>query len=254
MRQARRFRVSGSAPSQARRFRLPQAQRAPEPQPRRESPTLQVTPSTAKYSYPKREQAQTEGRRPARGGTAQTTQAGLFTVRAPVPARKDRRQVGALLASHEWMPGPLGAIRLRIDREAVDLSRVERGNLPACLDHDVRRPFGRITEASVGSGQLAIGVIEVSDTPLGDEAWLSITERTRGGWSPAYYVKQAKILTAKDVDYDAEDPFRMEVTKHMIVEGTLTSTPMNSFTRTLLSLLGPRREKAIRTNHRGQRR
>ena len=218
----------------ARRFPLPQVERtAPEPQPHRESPRLQVASEREPYRYRERDKAQTQARnRPARGGTAQTTQTAAYTVKAPVPARKDRRQVGALLASDEWMPGPLGAIRLRIDRDSVDLSRVQHGNLPACMDHDVTRPFGRVTEASVGSGQLAI-VIEVSDTPLGDEAWLSITERTRGGWSPAYYVKQAKILAAKDADYDAEDPFKLEVTKHMIVEGTLTSTPMNSFTRTL---------------------
>ena len=239
----RKLRLGAAPSTTSRRFHLPAQKLAPMEVLQPKVPTLQVTPSTAKYSYPKA--ATTPARnRPARGDTAQTTQAGLFTVRAPVPARKDRRQVAALLASHEWMPGPLGGLRLRIDRDAVDLSRVAHGNLPAALDHDTNKPFGRVTEASVGGGQFAI-VVEVSNGALGDEAFHSITERTRGGWSPGYYVKQARMLTPKDGDYDESDPFRMEVVKHMPVEATLTSVPMNSITRTISV---SQREKASMEN------
>ena len=232
MRTTRRFRTGGVAPARTRQFRLPEAQRAaPAYVPKYEALTAPgyrdalVNPKPAPPPAPAPAPARPVRRR------AQA-QAGLFTVRAPVSARKDRRQVGALLASDEWMPGPLGGLRLRIDRDAVDLSRVAHGNLPAALDHNSAKPFGRVTEASVGGGQFAI-VVEVSNGALGDEAFHSITERTRGGWSPGYYVKQARMMTKDDADYDESDPFRMEVVKHMPVEATLTSVPMNSRTRTL---------------------
>ena len=48
------------------------------------------------------------------------------------------------------------------------------------------------------------------------------------GMEPRLLREQAKILTAKDVDMTQKTLSDMEVTKHMIVDGTLTSTPMNS--------------------------
>ena len=152
-------------------------------------------------------------------------------VKAPAPARRDRRQVVALLASDAWMPGSMGPLRLRIDRAAVDLTRVERGNMPACLDHSTERPFGRVVEARIGGGMLAVAV-EVSNGALGDEAFESITEGTRGGWSPGYYVTEARMLSPKDDGFDAKQ-LQIEVVRHMPLEASLVATPMNSSTRTL---------------------
>ena len=246
----RRFRLGAAASPTVRRFRLPAQKLAPMEVLQPKVPTLQVKPSSAKYEYPKA--ATTPARnRPARGDTAQTTQTAAYIVKAPVGPRKDRRQVGALLASDSWMPGPFGPIRLRMEREAVDLSRVAHGNLPAHIDHDPSRPFGRIVEAHLGGGMLVIAV-EVANTPDGDYAFESIQEGTRGGWSPGYHVAKARVLGPKDQGFDAKQ-LQTEVVRHMPVEGSLVSQPMNSHTRTLSTHRGGDCRHEERHSHRHDR-
>ena len=223
----RRFRLSGDIPAQTRRFRLPKSsapflQLTPVEQPARR--TLQRASEHEPYRYP------AKAKEPVRQRAQVNTQ--TYIVKAPVAARTDRRRVVALLASESWMPGPLGPLRLRISRDSVDVTRVERGNLPAALDHNTDRPFGRVVESRIGGGQLSI-VVEVANTPDGDLAFTSIREGTRGGWSPGYYVRTARLLNPKDRDFDANEPFKMEVTSSIVFEASLTAIPANEFTRTL---------------------
>ena len=74
--------------------------------------------------------------------------------------------------------------------------------------------------------------VEVANTPDGDYAFESIQEGTRGGWSPGYHVAKARVLGPKDQGFDAKQ-LQTEVVRHMPVEGSLVSQPMNSHTRTL---------------------
>ena len=161
-----------SAPIPARRFVLPEGERSTAPAPLPELGKVVTAPvwgeGVAKrtYSYKRTKapaEAQTAKRTPSRPSEAQMA-AGGYTVGAPVGARKGRRVLEFTAASDRPMVAFLGTIQLRIDRESVDLSRLELGLLSLAIDHNTSELMGRITEGTVYPGRLDMEA-EISNTP-----------------------------------------------------------------------------------------
>ena len=149
-----RFRID-AAPVPPRRFRLPEGEHAtaPAPLPELDKPVTPHVwgPGLATAADERRLAAAQKAakRTPRRVLKAQMGAGGLLTVKAPVGPRKGRTVLDFVAASEYQMAGFMGTIQLRIDRDSVDLSRLENGLLSLAIDHDVSRLMGRVVEATV---------------------------------------------------------------------------------------------------------
>ena len=213
-------------PSPARQFRLPQVERAaPEPQPRRESPRLQVASDREPYRYRERDKAQTPARnRPARGDTAQTTRRGAsVTVHSPIAPRDGRTLIDFTCATSHDMPAMFGTVRLRCEVGSVDLSRVSSGLLALAIDHDTTRLMGRITSATITPGKLDM-VAEIGNTPTAKQALAEMREYMRRGFSPGFVINAAEPLPSDDPAFD-KDLMQTVITDFMPYEASTTAIP-----------------------------
>ena len=220
MRTTRRFRVSGSAPSQARRFRLPEAQpAAPAYEPKFEALTAPgyrdalVNPKPASPPAPA----------PAR---AQVRRAGVYTVKAPVGPRKGRRVLEFVCATNRDMPAMFGgSIRLRCDRNAADLSRLEAGLVALAVDHNAENLMGRVIEARISDGRITMSA-EIGRSDYAARILADIDDGLRVGFSPGFLILEAEPLRNTDPAYD-DEAFQVEITKHQIYEASSTAQPRN---------------------------
>ena len=149
---------------------------------------------------------------------------GLFTARAPVAARKGRRVLEFTAASEYQMAGFLGTIQLRINRDSVDLSRLELGLLSLAIDHDTTRLMGRVTEATIYSGRLDM-LAEVGDTPTATNAMAEIDDLVRQGFSPGFLIHETETLSEGDPGYDESQMFQIVVTRWEAYEISTTAVP-----------------------------
>ena len=185
-----------SAPIPARRFVLPEGERstAPAPLPELGEPVKVPVwgPGVPTAADERRLAAQARRGQPRRPSEAQTGSRGLFTVKAPVGARKGRKVLDFVAATDAEMDGFMGTIRLEIDAESVDLSRLESGVMALAVDHNTSRLMGRVTEATVFDGRLDMKA-EVGDTATATEAMREIDDLMRAGFSPGFLIHEVRI-------------------------------------------------------------
>ena len=97
-------------------------------------------------------------------------------------------------ASTEIMPGLFGMMRLKIDRDAVDLSRTSSvGGLPYLADHDMSRPLGRIVKTeirdSLGYAEAHVPTVSRSEPYLEE-----LRAHLRDGVSPGLYLRAVEFV------------------------------------------------------------
>ena len=220
-----RFRID-AAPTSKRRFRLPAHERATPPA----LPELytHVKPhvwgeGTPRETYRRPVQPK---RTPERPAEAQMGAGGLYTARAPVAPRKGRTVLDFVAASDSPMQAFMGTIQLRIDRDSVDLGRLELGIMSLAIDHDTTRLMGRVTEGTIHSGRLDMRA-EVSNTATATEAMAEVDDLTRQGFSPGFLIHETETLSEGDRGYDESEMFQIEVTRWEPYEVSSTSIPRN---------------------------
>ena len=223
-----RFRIDSPA-IPPRRFRLPVDERATAPA----LPELytHVRPHTWGAGTPGETHkrpvgAQTPKRTSRRPVEAQMGAGGLYTARAPIGPRKGRTVLDFVAADETPMQSFMGTLALRINPDAVDLSRLESGLLSLAIDHDAGKLMGRVFEATIGSGQLAM-LAEVSDTPTATNTMAEIADLTRQGFSPGFIIHATEVIDPDHPDYDEKEMFQIEVTRWEPFEISSTSIPRN---------------------------
>ena len=122
------------------------------------------------------------------------------------------------------MAGFMGTIQLRINRDSVDLSRLELGLLSLAIDHDTTRLMGRVTEATIYSGRLDM-LAEVGDTPTATNAMAEIDDLVRQGFSPGFLIHETETLSEGDPGYDESQMFQIVVTRWEAYEISTTAVP-----------------------------
>ena len=219
-----RFRID-AAPIPARRFVLPAHERATAPAlPVEDQPVRAHVwgPGVARQTHKRPVEAQI----PKRRVEAQTGARGLFTVSAPVGPRKGRTVLDFTAADETPMVAFLGTLALRINRDAVDLSRLENGLLSLSIDHDTSRLMGRVFEATIGSGRLAM-LAEVGDTPTAISAMTEIDDLMRAGFSPGFIIHETEVIDPDHPDYDEDQYMQVICTKWEPYEISSTAIPRN---------------------------
>ena len=224
-----RFRI-GASPVPPRRFRLPEGEHATDPAlPELDKPvTPHVWGAGAARETPRRVlKAQTHKRTPERRvQAAQTGSRALHTVSAPVGARKGRTVLDFVAASEYQMAGFMGTIQLRIDRDSVDLSRLESGVMALAVDHDVTRLMGRVVEGTIYDGRLDMRA-EISTTPTATNAMSEIDDLVRAGFSPGFLILETEVIGPDHPDYDENEMFQIEVARWQPFEISSTAIPRN---------------------------
>ena len=229
------------APVPLRRFLLPahEPSTAPAPLPELDKPVRAPVwgPGLAAQRHKRGTNAQTPRRTSGRRVEAQTGGAhGLLTVTAPVGPRKGRTVLDFTAASAAPMPAFLGTIKLRIDRDAVNLERLELGLLSLCVDHDVSQLMGRVVEATIHGGYAGRAarldmLAEVSTTPTATNAMDEIGDLTRAGFSPGFLIDETVVIDPDSPDYDEQQMFQIEVTRWTPFECSSTPVPRSTDAR-----------------------
>ena len=220
-----RFTIN-AAPIPARRFRLREGERSTAPalpelyKPVKPPQWGAGTPRT----YRRPVAAQTPKRTARRPVEAQMAAGGLYTARAPIAPRKGRRVLEFTAASDSPMQAFMGTIQLRINRDSVDLGRLELGLLSLAVDHDTSRLMGRVTKGTIHSGRLDM-LAEVSNTATATEAMAEVDDLTRAGFSPGFLIHETETLSEGDPDYDETEMFQIEVTRWEPYEISSTCIP-----------------------------
>ena len=146
-----------------------------------------------------------------------TRAAQTFNVSAPARNYKTLATVNYRVADSQRMPGLFGDIRLRIDRDSVDLNRVQSGILNLCIDHDVSRPAGRCISSSI-SGSVLYAVCEIADVPDGDNLLRDLDAGLRLGCSPGFIIHDLNVR-------EDGDNLLTEIKKFEPYEYSSTSVP-----------------------------
>ena len=220
-------------PSPARQFRLPVDEHATAPAlPELGEPfkAREWGPGVATAADERRLAAQKAPKRPVQpkrtSRQAQTGSRGLYTVSAPIGPRKGRKVLEFTAASEYQMAGFMGTIQLRINRDSVDLSRLELGIMSLALDHDSGKLMGRITAATIHPGRLDMEA-EISNTPTATNAMAEVDDLMRAGFSPGFLIHETETLSEGDPGYDPDQMFQIVVTRWEPYEISSTAIPRN---------------------------
>ena len=224
-----RFRLDFK-PNPARQFKLPERERSTAPA----MPELYTHvkppewgPGLATAADERRLAAQKAAKRtPRRVLKAQMGAGGLYTVSAPVGPRKGRTILEFTAASDAPMAAFLGTLALRIDRDSVDLSRLENGLLSLAIDHDTGKLLGRVVEGTIYAGRLDM-LAEVGDTPTARSAMREIDDLMRAGFSPGFLISETEVIDPDHRDYDENEMVQIEVTRWEPYEISSTAIPRN---------------------------
>ena len=121
----------------------------------------------------------------------------------------------------------MGTIRLRCTPDAVDLTRLRRGVLSLCVDHDTSALMGRIFEARVEGGRVSMKA-EVGQSTRAVATLAEIDDGLRSGFSPGFLVHEAAPLEKSDPAYDEDAFLQVEITRWESYECSSTAIPRNS--------------------------
>ena len=146
--------------------------------------------------------------------------------RLPVAPRKGRTVLDFVAATDAEMDSFMGTIKLKIDAESVDLSRLESGVMALALDHDTTRLMGRVVEGTIYDGRLDMKA-EVGDTPTARSAMAEIDDLTRAGFSPGFLISKVRILDEDDESYDPDQYMQVVCEKWEPYEISSTAIPRN---------------------------
>ena len=142
---------------------------------------------------------------------------------APQPnAREGQTAIGFLAASEEWLPGGFGEIRLKVNSEAIDMSRLQLGVMALCADHDTTHPIGRVLALGVQDSAL-YGSAEIHTGDYAQEKLSEIVAGMRQGISPGF------IIHSTSMEPGGQDDFRLSVDRWTPFEISSTPVPRNQY-------------------------
>lgn len=144
-----------------------------------------------------------------------------FTVRAPMAPREGRSVVRFTAATPRFMASLLGAVRLRIDRESIDLERLSSGLLALVDGHDTTRLLGRVTEATITPEGALEMAAEMGTTGRSRTALREMRDGSRAGYSPGFFINDVAVVDESD------DGYKWEVTQWGPYEVSSTPIPRN---------------------------
>ena len=120
----------------------------------------------------------------------------------------------------------MGTLALRIDRDSVDLGRLELGIMSLAIDHDTTQLMGRVVEGTIYAGRLDM-LAEVGDTATAISAMSEVDDLTRAGFSPGFLIHETETLSEGDRGYDEAEMFQIVVTRWEPFEISSTAIPRN---------------------------
>ena len=151
---------------------------------------------------------------------------------SPIPPRDSSRVLTFSIASERVMAGLFGSIRLEINADSVDMSRLEVGLLSFVGDHDTTALIGRMVEMTIqGTPPLLYGAAELSKSARADRYLAEIDDGVRSGVSPGFIILETEAIKKNDPDYDGE--FSFSVTRWEPYEISSTPIPRNQDARIL---------------------
>ena len=133
-------------------------------------------------------------------------------------------------ATEELMPSLFGAMRLRVDRDSVDLSRLSSpSGLAFLAGHDGDAPLGKITRAEIHDG-VAYAYVRLESTSRSEPFLEELRQGIRDGISPGFLILAAEFV-------EEENDVVMLITRWQPYE--ISSTPIpRMMSASLLSIDG----------------
>ena len=97
-------------------------------------------------------------------------------------------------ATEELMPSLFGSMRLRVDRDSVDLSRLSSpSGLAFLAGHDGDAPLGKITRAEIHDG-VAYAYVRLESTTRSEPFLEELRQGIRDGISPGFMILAAEFV------------------------------------------------------------
>ena len=101
-------------------------------------------------------------------------------------------------ATEELMPSLFGSMRLRVDRDSVDLSRLSSpSGLAFLAGHDGDAPLGQITRAEIHDG-VAYASVRLESTTRSEPFLEELRQGIRDGISPGFLILKAEFVEEDD--------------------------------------------------------
>ena len=98
------------------------------------------------------------------------------------------------LRGNQLMPSLFGAMRLRVDRDSVDLSRLSSpSGLAFLAGHDGDAPLGKITRAEIHDG-IAYAYVRLESTSRSEPFLEELRQGIRDGISPGFMILAAEFV------------------------------------------------------------
>ena len=135
-----------------------------------------------------------------------------------------RPEIDLVVATERWLPGLLGQIRLRVNRDAVDLERLRVGLLNLAVDHDAADLVGIVEDVQIRDRVMSASA-RLIDSPRAREIYNELRQGVRRGASPGFLVNDFDMVDGPD----GEPGF--DITRYLIFECSLTGQPRNPASR-----------------------
>ena len=144
-------------------------------------------------------------------------------------------------ATERPVPRWYGRLKLRVDEESIDRSRVELGQMPFLASHDPTKPIGKVDSITIDAkGKIASASVRMDTSRLAQEHERRIDADIQTGISPGVNVMKMVKL---DGDGDDGGMMSFEATSWEVMELSSTAVPANPEARIMLEsdLVGPDR-------------
>lgn len=216
-----KYRFADTKQPRTRRYRLPLASPVHAPTPRK--PLLTAPLGTVRGSYAN--EIATLDRRRAQSTQHTSTRVERFQVFAPANDYSTIAAYDLRVADELPMPDLFGQLKLSITPESVDLNRVANGQVNFLLDHDEKKPAGRISSASIEKNVLFMQT-QIADIPRGHDLVRDMEAGLRRGVSFGFLVGKVDVQ-------DDGDSLLTVVEEFEVFEATSTTVPRGKLSRVL---------------------
>ena len=123
-----------------------------------------------------------------------------------------------IYATQELMPSMFGSMRLRVDRDSVDMSRLTAASgLSLLAGHDSETPLGRVTRAELHDG-VGYMSVRLESTTRAEPYLEELRAGTRIGISPGFIILESQFI-------EEDNEVIMEITRFQPYEVSATSIP-----------------------------